>query len=259
VAPWLAVLVSAAAALAGRRAGALTTAGAVAAAFVGAAVLAGTGWSGAFALGVFFVLSSLVSRLAPERSAEAKGSCRDHRQVLANGAPAALGGIAGLVTPDLGLWMVTSSLAAAAADTWATSFGAWSRRPPRHLLTGAPLVAGANGGVTPLGTAGGLAGALVVAAAGGLPAGAAPLVPAAALVGFTGMLLDSLLGAAVQGRFRCPRCNVPSEWRVHRCGAPTVAEGGWAWLDNDAVNALATSWGAGGGAAAWLLLASLRS
>jgi uncharacterized protein (TIGR00297 family) len=257
VLPWLAVLVSAAAALGGRLAGALTPAGALAAMLIGAAVLTGTGWPGAAALAAFFVSSSLVSRGAPERSAEAKGSCRDHRQVLANGGPAALGGLAGLVEPSLGLWAVTSSLAVAAADTWATSIGAWSRLPPRHLLTWQAVAPGANGGVTALGTAGGFAGAVLVAVAGGVAGGAPLLVPVAGLVGFSGMLVDSLLGAAVQGRFRCPRCDEPSEWRVHRCGTGTIVQGGWAWLDNDAVNALATGFGAVGGWAAWALCVSL--
>jgi uncharacterized protein (TIGR00297 family) len=253
VSPWLAVLVSAAAAFGGRRAGLLTRGGAVAAALVGTAVLAGTGWAGAAALGTFFLTSSLLSRRAPEPASEAKGTCRDHRQVLANGGPAAVGGLLGVVDPNLGIWVVTGSLAVAAADTWATSLGAWSRRPPRHLLTGQTVAPGTNGGVTPLGTAGGLLGGAAVALAAGLVARSPLLVPAAALVGFGGMLVDSLLGAAAQGRFRCPRCDQPSEWPTHRCGAATIAQGGWAWLDNDGVNALTTGLGAFGGWAAWVL------
>lgn len=257
--PWLAVLVSAAAAFAGRRAGALTAGGAVAAAAVGSAILLGASWAGAAALGSFFVSSSLLSHRAPEPSREAKGTCRDHWQVLANGGPAAVGGLIGTVEPSLGLWIVTASLAAAAGDTWATSVGGWSRRPPRHLLTGQVVAPGTNGGVTALGTAGGLIGALLVAAAGGLAGGTVLLVPVAGLVGFSGMLLDSLLGAAVQGRFRCPRCNASSEWRTHRCGTATIPQGGWEWLDNDGVNALATAFGALGGWATWALLAASPS
>ena len=254
MAPWLAVLISAAAASAGWRTGALTGPGAGAALFVGALVLLGTGWPGAAALGAFFVSSSAISRLAPERSAEAKGARRDPRQVLANGGGAALGGAFGLADPSLGLWVVTASLATAASDTWATSFGGWSRTLPRHVLTGESVAPGTNGGVTALGTAGGLLGALFVAAAGGAAGSVPLLLPAAGLVGFTGMLADSLLGAGVQGRFRCPRCDAPSEWRIHRCGSFTVPQGGWAWLDNDGVNAAATGLGALGGWGAWVLL-----
>jgi uncharacterized protein (TIGR00297 family) len=256
VSPWLAVLVSAAVALAAHRSRALSATGAYAAVAVGAGVLLGAGWAGAAALGVFFVSSSLLSWRAPAASADAKGSRRDHRQVLANGGPAALGALVGLTEPGLGLWMATASLAAAAADTWATSVGAWSRSPPRHLLTWQAVAPGTNGGITRLGTAGGLAGALLVGLAGGVAGQAPLLVPIAALVGFSGMLADSLLGAAVQGRFECPRCNLSSEWRVHGCGTPTISKGGWAWLDNDGVNALATAFGAGGGWVAWAWLSS---
>ncbi|HET8623824.1 MAG TPA: DUF92 domain-containing protein [Gemmatimonadales bacterium] len=251
--PWLAVLVSAAAALAAHRARALTGGGALAAAAIGLAVLSGTGWPGAAALGTCFLSSTLVSRWAPEPNREAKGTRRDHRQVLANGGPAGIGGLIGLVDPSAGLWVVTAGLAAAAADTWATSLGGWSRRPPRHLLTGQRVPPGTNGGVSLLGTTGGFTGALLVAIAGGCVGHSPLLVPVAALVGFVGMLADSLLGAAVQGRFRCPRCDEPSEWRTHRCGTVTLAQGGWTWLDNDGVNAVATALGAFGGWAAWAL------
>jgi uncharacterized membrane protein len=54
------------------------------------------------------------------------------------------------------------------------------------------------------------------------------------------MLVDSLLGGTLQGRFRCPRCDATSEWRRHRCGAETQLIGGQAWLNNDVVNGLAT-------------------
>jgi uncharacterized protein (TIGR00297 family) len=256
VSPWLAVLVSAAVVFAAHRSRALTTTGAVAAAAVGAGVLVGAGWAGAAALGAFFVSSSLLSLRAPVASPEAKGSRRDHRQVLANGGPAALGGLVGLAEPGLGLWIATASLAAAAADTWATSVGAWSRTPPRHLLTWQPVAPGANGGVTLLGTVAGFGGALLVGVAAGVVGRTALLVPVAALVGFSGMLADSLLGAGLQGRFWCPGCNVTSEWRVHGCGTPTIGKGGWAWLDNDGVNALATAFAAGGGWVAWALLSS---
>ena len=54
------------------------------------------------------------------------------------------------------------------------------------------------------------------------------------------MLLDSALGAGVQGRFHCDRCHLPSERRVHRCGKATRPVGGLSWLSNDGVNAVAS-------------------
>jgi uncharacterized protein (TIGR00297 family) len=164
---------------------ALTGTGVLAATAVGTLILWRTGWAGMAALGAFFVGSSLISRLAPDRSVvelDAKGSTRDSWQVLANGGAAAACAVLPIL-PEAVLWTVTASLAAAAADTWATSFGGWSRTDPRHILRGQPVPPGTSGGVTLLGSAGALAGAASVGAAACLAAQRAALFPLALGVG----------------------------------------------------------------------------
>jgi uncharacterized protein (TIGR00297 family) len=245
-------VVAAAAALLAWRAGSLTTDGAVAAVVVGTLVLVGTGWAGGAVLAAFFVSSSLVGRLAPGPAAsDAKGERRDRHQVVANGGPAALGALLGNVDHGLGLWIVTGSLAAAAADTWATSLGGLSTTPPRRLFFGPSVPAGTSGGMTVAGTLGAGAGGALVAATGALVGGGPALVPLGTLVAFAGMAADSALGALAQGRFHCPACDAASEWRVHRCGARTVHKGGLSWMDNDGVNLAATSLAALLAALAW--------
>ena len=235
------------------RLGALTLGGALAACAVGATVLIGTGWDGGAVLAAFFVSSTLVGRVAPVRpELDHKGERRDGWQVGANGGPAALGALLGLRWPVLGLWLVTGSLAAAAADTWATSLGGRSRRAPRLLLLGPPVPAGTSGGMTVAGCAAALGGAALVAAVAVAVGGAPILLPLGTGIGFAGMLVDSALGAGWQGRFRCPACDQASEWRVHRCGTRTVRQGGFAWLTNDGVNLAATASAAALAAAAWL-------
>lgn len=277
-------------ALAAWQAKALTLGGALTATLVGTLILIGTGWPGGLVLGVFFVGSSLVGRWveggkdgkggedgkggkegnerAGERSSAArstfpsspslpsfpsdsKGNQRDPWQVLANGGPAAVAALIGNDHPTLALWIVTASLAAAAADTWATSLGALSRTPPRLLVSGMVVAPGTSGGVTPVGSVGGLFGAALVAATGAMASGEARLFVSGTLIGFAGMLVDSVLGGTLQGRFYCTRCGTPSEWRRHRCGEATVHREGIAWLNNDAVNLAATSLAALAGAAVW--------
>jgi uncharacterized protein (TIGR00297 family) len=239
----VAALVSAAAALAAWWARTLTTSGALAAWLIGVMILRWSGWQGGAVLAAFFISSNLVSRVRPRMSPalDPKGDRRDGWQVFANGGAAALA--AGLSPPgsSLGIWVVTVALAAAAADTWATSLGALSRVPPRLLGLGRVIPAGTSGGMTLLGNTAAAGGALLVAACGALASGMPLLLPVATLVGFLGMVADSMLGAVFQGRFQCPRCNEASEWRVHRCGASTTRTGGLAWLNNDGVNFLATA------------------
>jgi uncharacterized membrane protein len=95
--------------------------------------------------------------------------------------------------------------------------------------------------MTPAGTSGGLAGALFVAAIAAFLGGPVILLPVGTLVGFLGMVSDSVLGAVIQGRYHCAVCDEASEWRVHRCGTPTTRTGGVVWLNNDGVNLSATA------------------
>jgi len=193
----------------------LTRRGAAAALAVGVATTWGFGWRGLLLLLAFFVSSNLLS----------KAKTRNERQVLANGGVAALAALAALA----GSWAAfAGALAAATADTWATEIGRYSRKPPRLITTGKPVPAGTDGGMTLVGTVGGIAGAAFMAALAFL---FEPRVAVAVVVaGVLGMLVDSLLGATVQGAVR--------------------------WLDNDAVNLAATLAGAVVAAGAWQLCCS---
>ncbi|HJR16761.1 MAG TPA: DUF92 domain-containing protein [Gemmatimonadales bacterium] len=246
-----------AAALAAWRARTLTITGAAAGWSIGVAILYGTGWEGGAVLAAFFVSSNLISRAPGSASTnrlDPKSDQRDHWQVYANGAVAAAGAMVGRIDGELGLWLLTISLAAAAADTWATAAGRWSAVPVRLVWSGEVVPAGTNGGMTPAGTAGAVAGALIISAIGAAASGQFILLPAGTLIGFVGMVADSMLGAFVQGRFHCPACNAASEWRIHRCGGATRREGGIAWLNNDGVNLLATALAGGGALVAWYFL-----
>ena len=233
-----ALLLAIAVSLLAWRAGALAPSGTVAATAIGVLTLTGAGWPGGLVLMAFFLPSSGISRFWPANATplDAKGDRRDAWQVLANGGfPAlalTLGGPGALLAFSAGL-------AAAAADTWATAVGAHSASPPRHILRGEVGPAGTSGGITLLGTGGALVGAALVALSA-LPLVGGRGAAAVLLISMGGMLLDSALGAGVQGKFHCDRCGLSSERRVHRCGQATRQVGGLSWLSNDGVNALAS-------------------
>jgi uncharacterized membrane protein len=92
--------------------------------------------------------------------------------------------------------------------------------------------------VTLAGTAASLAGAAFLAGLALLWGWGTGTAAAAVVGGFGGAIGDSLLGATVQARRWCDRCERGTERDVHDCGAPTRPAGGVRWIGNDVVNAL---------------------
>lgn len=232
------------------RARLLSRTGAFAAALLGA-IAVGAGWSWGILLVVFFVLTSAVSAYGAERKRAltrdviAKGATRDAVQVLSNGGAFGLAALIWTVTgPDIWLAAAGGALAAAAADSWATEIGVALGGEPRSITSGKRIPRGTSGGVTGAGTLGALAGSAAVAGTMLIIDWPLLAAPAAFLAGVFGMTLDSVLGATLQAHRLCPDCGAETEQKVHRCGAQTRVIRGAPWLDNDAVNALATLGGA---------------
>jgi len=205
---------------------------------VGLAVAAGAGWRGVVLLFVFLISSSLMT---------SGGGRRRPVQVFANGGVAAVSALLPFVDPffdPLAPLLVCGAIAAASADTWSTEIGGRSRVAPRLITTGRPVAPGVSGGVTLLGLVGGLGGALAIALAAGLVGLVSWRAAGWVLLGgCAGTLTDSLLGATLQARWRCSVCDAGVEQPAH-CGRAAVPATGLRWLDNDAVNALATMVGA---------------
>ncbi|WP_307202356.1 DUF92 domain-containing protein [Paenibacillus harenae] len=211
----------------------------------------------------FFVSSSALSKYKRKHRAKAaaeanyeKTGRRDAGQVWANGGAGLLLCAAHAIWPHEGwLFAYIGVMAAVNADTWATEIGALSRSAPRMVLSGKRVAAGTSGGVTPLGSAAALAGAVFIgavaslllaatqqlapAAAGTLGGAAAAYIAAAAAAGLAGAFADSLLGATGQAMYRCRTCGSVTERAAH-CGGPAELVRGFAWLNNDRVNLLSS-------------------
>jgi len=241
---------------------ALSASGVLGAILVGTVIFGLGGWVWGLLLITFFVSSSWLShykQAAKERIADkfAKGSRRDLGQALANGGLGAVLAAAFALEPEpllfaafLGVMGTTN------ADTWATELGVLSRVPPRSITTGQVVAAGTSGGITWLGMWASVAGALLIGAVATALTQAASLLkgtgwqvnaisyPLLAVIGgVTGSLLDSVLGATVQGIYFCDYCEKQTERRTHRCGRPTRLVRGWEWLNNDLVNLAASAIG----------------
>jgi uncharacterized protein (TIGR00297 family) len=229
--------------LAARRANALTASGALAAALTGTVAVA-AGWSWGILLIAFFVSGIALSRIGAARKAAmvdaivAKNRARDVWQVLANGGFFTAAAAASIVSPAP-VWLAIGigSLAASAADTWATEVGTLIGGEPRSIVSGKRVHAGTSGGVTLAGSAAAIAGAAFIATVAWLVKWPLPL-HIAVVSGVGGALADSLAGALVQERRWCSACRTPTERAVHVCGTRTGRVGGVAGFDNDVVNLL---------------------
>lgn len=234
----------------------LSISGSITACLLGGLIFSLGGWSWASLLLLFFLSSSFLSRLfagkkKPLAEKFEKGSQRDWAQVLANGG---LGGLLVSISyflPDNALPFIAyaGALATVNADTWATELGVLSATKPRLITTGKQVSRGTSGGISLVGTAASLAGAIVIAGAAAYfdehPLGALRVILLVTVGGFSGALLDSLLGATVQAIYYDPSGNKVTERKIHNSqGLALEPLRGKTWMNNDMVNFLSSGFGA---------------
>ena len=225
------------------------------AAAIGATAI-GAGWDWAVLLIVYFALASALSRLGAERKARrtasivAKAGPRDALQVLVNGGVFTAAAIGELVHPHP-LWraVAAGSLAASAADTWATEIGTWVGGTPRSAWNWRRVPPGTSGGMTTAGTLAMFVGAIVVALLVYAMEWGRGHAVAVFLGGLSGAVADTVIGATLQERRRCLGCGEHTERVVHSCGSRTRVSRGIPGLGNDTVNFIAAL--VGGGIALW--------
>nr|WP_295972708.1 DUF92 domain-containing protein [uncultured Bacillus sp.] len=222
----------------------LTASGAVAAFVVGFLTVLGLGLKGLFILALFFVSSSFWSKIksANKRKAEemlVKGSRRDWQQVAANGSLAAIASALYYSTGD-SRWLIGFCIcnAAANSDTWASEVGSMSRKQPFYIKTFKRVDRGTSGAVSFLGSVAAVLGSSLIAfTAYYLFSLSVEQFLFILILGFTGNLVDTLLGAFVQAGYECRKCGMKTEKKRH-CGQKTTLIKGVSFLNNDTVNFL---------------------
>ena len=182
----------------------------------------------------FYLLGGAFTRYGYSRKhklgiAQSHGGRRGYKNVYSNSlVPLVLAICFGVYGNDIFLFAFIASVATANGDTLASEIGETSRSKPRMITTFKETEPGVDGGVTPLGEAASLAGAIII---GLLAAGMGMVgifgIVVAAIGGFLGTNFDSLLGATLQSR---------------------------GILSNNGVNLVATAFGALVGGALWYIL-----
>ncbi|MCL2578776.1 MAG: DUF92 domain-containing protein [Oscillospiraceae bacterium] len=220
-------------------AGSLALSGLHSATLVGVSLYALGGWVSFLALGAFFFLGSLASRIGKSRKISAyalhkRVGSRGAVQVFANAGPAiCLAAIYAFSGRDAFLLGVIASFSAAAADTFASEIGMLSKSDPVSIFGFRKLARGLSGGVTFLGLLAGTVGAGAVALLA-LPAFGWRGFLIAAVFGLAGCLLDSLLGAALQAKYALPGGGLTE--RPAQDGQSLPLLKGVGWVNNDLVN-----------------------
>ncbi|MGB9023466.1 MAG: DUF92 domain-containing protein [Candidatus Bathyarchaeia archaeon] len=240
----------------------LDSRGAITAFLIGFAtfVFPADGWKWFLVLLVFLMVSSYMTHYKYQIKrkkgfAQEKGGARGWPNVAANGVVA---GLLVLFTPflpqeqiQLVLAAFLGAVATANADTLATEIGLLNPTDPRLVTDLKKVVpAGTSGGISIFGELATLFGALLIGIAAGLLGMAgnpgwslSVLIGTTMIAGLAGCSIDSVIGATVQGIYKCRVCNKITENRRH-CGNPSIPLRGHKVIDNNVVNLIATICGA---------------
>ena len=218
---------------------ALTAGGAAAASILGALIWYAGGIPLALPILTFFITGTLLSKLNKKTVAsDAKQSKpRDAWQVICNGGVSGICCILFVVTKNESwAWLSHVSVAVSMADTWSSETGMRFGGRTINIIGFRPVQKGLSGGVSWQGTVGGLIGACFFSVSG-LLFWQLSVCCRAGLLGFAGMLLDSVLGSLFQAKYQVQQMGgnpILSDLPPPASGAQPA--GGFSWVTNDFVN-----------------------
>ncbi len=231
----------------------LTISGTVGATLLGTTIYATTGIYGFALMILFFLSSSVLSSFKKKNKEEVaknfnKTGRRDIFQVFANGGAGLIHAILFYITNSpLFLIGLATSFAAANADTWATELGILNKRNPISLRTFKPVAKGTSGAISFLGTISSFIGSMIIGLFSviglvflnntELSLGYISIFLLVTFGGFIGALIDSILGATVQGIYYSDELQKETERKDYN-GKPNRLIRGFAFVNNDLVNFL---------------------
>jgi len=230
----------------------LSLSGMIAAAIIGGILFGSGGISASVLLMIFFLSGSLLGRLNQK-----KGERRNWKQVICNGGVPAIAVIIITLRHDLREEMTLlflGALATATADTWATEIGTRFGKKFYNIFTFRPTHRGPSGAVSLIGIGASIIGALVIAAISLISFNETDtlcglvlvkVIPVITIAGTCGALLDSIIGATIQAKYKLPDGSI-----TEVKSEAAVLHSGISFIGNNVTNLIATLWG--GVIAIWL-------
>lgn len=200
-----------------------------------------------------FASSSILSKVKKEAKKElekvvCKTGPRDYIQALANLGTATFCMLAYVIFKEE-YWIVglLGSVATATADSWASEIGGISKKTPILITTFKPIKKGISGGITLLGTIGGISGSLILTIFSVwiltifdfvFIQKIELIVLISSITGTIGFFLDSYVGVWFQALYK----NEKGEETENPQQAVLIK--GFSWCTNDMVNFITTLLGA---------------
>lgn len=199
---------------------------------------------------IFYLFSSLATKLRVRRlkmTLNEESSVRSWRNVVSNGLAAALASTASGFTGGSPIYSAAflGALATAFADTLATEIGLLYPGMPRLITSMKKVKPGTPGAVSPLGYLAALI-ALGTLSLASIPTRILPphsLTTTIFIPGLIGITIDSLMGATIQAKYRCPKCGKEIESPTH-CGTKAQKISGTKPVNTHTVNLISTITGA---------------
>lgn len=229
----------------------LSISGTVGATLLGTLTYATAGFFGFAMMILFFLSSSILSSFKKKNKEQVakqfdKTGQRDILQVFANGGVGLIHAILFYITKNpIFLICLATSYAAANADTWATELGILNKNNPFSLRTFKRVAKGTSGAVSLLGTASSLVGSMIIGLFSiigfvllnniDINILYINLFLLITLSGFMGALVDSILGATVQGIYYSDDLEKETERKEHN-NKPNRLIRGFSFINNDVVN-----------------------
>lgn len=197
-----------------------------------------------FASSGFIQLAKKTMNVTKAESIVEKGHTRDAWQVLANSLPA-ISSLVFFYYTENQLFLIgyVSGIAGATADTWGSEIGILSKNVPRSIVSFKPIEPGLSGGVSALGSIDSFFGSLLIVITFWLlysryhtfQFSTSLLIIVPLICGLVTSIVDSLLGATLQVKYRCTSCGQLTEQKQHHLQL-TKQVSGISWLSNDWVN-----------------------